>query len=97
MEWDDFRADEGGMGESLLAMLLLAVAAGQPSIAREWFKILRQREVSDLPVTEEIAEANKAAGDHFRRLFKEFETQTKKPVTRALVTKWIDRVELFSF
>jgi hypothetical protein len=36
-EWDDFRADEGGTGESRLAMLLLAVAAGQPAVAREWF------------------------------------------------------------
>jgi hypothetical protein len=96
-EWDDFRADEGGMGESRLAMLLLAVAAGQPAIARKWFKILRQREVNDLPTTDEIAKANQAAWANFRRLFKEFETQTKGPITKALVTKWIDRVELFTF
>ncbi len=85
------------MGESRLAMLLLAVAAGQPAIAREWFKILRQREVSDLPPADEIAEANQVAWGNFRRLLEELETQTKEPITQELVTKWIDRVELFTF
>jgi hypothetical protein len=96
-EWDTFRGDEGGGGESRLAMLLLAVAAGQPAIAREWFKLLRQLETGGVPPSYEAAEATRPAWEDFRRLYKETETQVKGLLTQEMVTKWIDRVELFTF
>lgn len=96
-EWERFRADGTGEGESRLAMLLLAVAAGQPAIAREWFKLLRESENPNLPLDAEAAEANQPGWARFCRLYEEAKKQVKKPFTSELVATWIDRVELFTF
>jgi hypothetical protein len=40
--WQKFRPDGNEAGEAAVAMLLLAVAAGHPSVAREWFAALRR-------------------------------------------------------
>jgi hypothetical protein len=40
--WDDFRANDGGGSQCGITLLLLAVAAGYPSIARAWFAALRR-------------------------------------------------------
>ena len=47
-EWDSFRGDDGGKQEFRIAMLFLAVAAGQPAVAREWFKRLRRLELTKI-------------------------------------------------
>jgi hypothetical protein len=41
-DWVVFRPNRVEPGEAAMAMLLLAVAAGHPSIAREWFAALRR-------------------------------------------------------
>jgi hypothetical protein len=96
-EWDSFRADGVGTGESRLAMLFLAVAAGQPAIAREWFKLLRERENPSALITEVVSESNQQAWAMFCRLYEDTKTQVKKSFTPELVATWIDRVELFTF
>ena len=41
-DWERFRPDGSAAGEAEVAMLLLAVAAGHPSVARDWFAALRR-------------------------------------------------------
>ena len=96
-DWDVFRGDEGGLGEFRIPMVLLAVAAGQPSIARDWFKLVWQSAGSELPESDGMTDGNKVAWTEFRRLFKESEKQMQMQLTRDLVTNWIGRVERFTF
>ena len=95
-EWDRFRGDEGGFGESRIPMLLLAVAAGQPSIARDWFQLVRQQ-ADGLPPLDEIPDPNKPAWTEFRKLYDETAKQMRMPLTPDLVSSWIGRVERFTF
>jgi hypothetical protein len=96
-EWDTFRGDEGGVGESRLAMLLLAVAAGKPAIAREWFNILRRRDDGDLPLPSEMPEMNRTAWKNLLGLYGETKTQVKVPLSQEIIAKWTERVELYTF
>jgi hypothetical protein len=95
-EWDRFRGDEGGLGEFRIPMLLLAVAAGQPSIARDWFTLMRERE-NGLPSPDEIPDLNKHAWFEFRKLYDETAKQMPMSLTPDLVSNWIGRVERFTF
>jgi hypothetical protein len=96
-EWDTFRGDQEGTGESRLAMLFLAIAAGRPAVAREWFQLLRQGQYPSSPLSEEVSEADRPAWESFGRLYEETKDQVGVSVTQELVIKWIDRVELFTF
>ena len=95
-EWVRFCGDEKEHGEFRIPMLLLAVAAGQPSIARDWFTLLRHCE-DELPSSDEIAPPSKPAWSKFRELYDETLNQLPVPLTRGLVSEWIDRVERFTF
>ena len=95
-EWNSFRGDEGGRGESRLAMLLLAIAAGKPAMARSWFRILREQP-DNLTATSELAGGSRVDWESFRRSYEETKKQVKRSVTPEMVSKWIDRVELFTF
>jgi hypothetical protein len=77
-------------------MLLLAVAAGQPSIARDWFQLVRQQ-ADGLPPLDEIPDPNKPAWTEFRKLYDETAKQMRMPLTPDLVSSWIGRVERFTF
>jgi len=96
-EWDRFRGDEGGLMEFRVALLLLAVAAGQPAVAREWFKQLRLHESGVETLSDEATGANGPEWDCFRKLYNETSKQVKVPWTQKLMTKWLDRVERFTF
>jgi KAP family P-loop domain len=95
--WDRFRGDEGGLREFRLPMLLLAVAAGQPAVAREWFRLAQQHMGGPLPALENLSERNAAAWEEFRRFHEALEKQMHVPLTRDLLTNWISRVERFTF
>jgi hypothetical protein len=95
--WDQFRGDDGGHGEFRLPMLMLAIAAGQPSVAREWFKIIQQHAIGPLPLLEDLPEKNAAAWDELRRFYEALGSQMRVPLTRDLVMNWIGRVERFTF
>ncbi|HEY5029492.1 MAG TPA: hypothetical protein VIK39_13865 [Candidatus Angelobacter sp.] len=96
-EWDGFRGDEGGLREFRVALLLLAVAAGQPAVAREWFKLLRLRDSGVETLSDEVTVANGSQWDCFKELYNETSKQVKVPLTPDLITKWLDRVERFTF
>jgi KAP family P-loop domain len=95
--WDQFRGDDGGHGEFRLPMLMLAIAAGQPSVAREWFKIIQQHAIGPLPSLEDLPEKNAAAWHELRRFYAALGSQMRVPLTQDLVMDWIGRVERFTF
>jgi hypothetical protein len=78
-------------------MLLLAVAAGQPAVAREWFRLAQQYTGGPLPALENLSERNAVAWEEFRRFHEALEKQMHVPLTRDLLTNWISRVERFTF
>jgi len=96
-EWDRFRGDEGGLGEFRLPMLLLAVAAGQPSVAREWFRLLQQKAGGPLPQLESLSEREAPAWSEFRRLYGDLNAQVNVPLTPDRVMDWVRCVERFTF
>jgi hypothetical protein len=96
-EWDSFRGDSGGMAEFRLPMLLLGVAAGQPAVARDWFKVLRNRECVTPLSAEEVAHANLFEWENFGKLYALLSTEMKVPLTNEMVGKWLDRVERYTF
>lgn len=93
-EWDSFRGDEGGLREFRIAMLLLAAAAGQPAVAREWFGLLRTAQ-GTLP--EHADGTNSVDWVVFRKLYYENVDRAGFSVTNELLAKWLDRVERFAF
>jgi KAP-like P-loop domain-containing protein len=93
-EWDSFRGDERGLGEFRIAMLLLAAAAGQPAVAREWFGLLRTAH-GTLP--EHADGTNSGDWVVFRKLYCENANQKGFSLTNEFLAKWIDRVERFTF
>lgn len=94
-EWDGFRGDSGGGQEARLAMLLLAVAAGYPAIAREWFRELRNHSAG--AVREQGAGASAAEWKKFDDLYTETSRRVASPNSSELIGKWLDRVERFCF
>jgi hypothetical protein len=96
-EWDSFRGGEGGRREFRVAMLLLAAAAGQPAVAREWFRLLRRGTSLSLSLPDDAAHSNRREWSVFRRLYDDTSRQLANPLTNDVVAKWLDRVELFAF
>jgi len=96
-EWDEFRKVPGGPQEFRLAMLLLAVAAGQPSVAREWFARIRSLGPSDLLPPTPQAGDNPLTWAAFCNHYNQIRTDTAAQVTPALLEKWLARVERFTF
>jgi hypothetical protein len=94
-EWDNFRGDDGGAQESRLAMLLLAVAAGHPAIARDWFRVLRSHQTPAIP--EEASGAGTADWGKFDKLYEEALLRVSSRAAPELITKWLDRVERYCF
>ncbi len=97
-EWQDFAGDDSHNGDFRVAMLLLAAAAGHPSVVREWFKLLRNHDWTTTDLTDvPLDEASKKSWDDFRTAFTQtFDKITQKPSTK-LFEKWLDRVERFTF
>ncbi|HEY4359297.1 MAG TPA: P-loop NTPase fold protein [Acidobacteriaceae bacterium] len=96
-EWNQFRGDMGGEGQSRFAMLLLAVAAGQPAIARTWFAALRQGDTGSWMLPDAVEGNHALEWDEFKRLCNTTSSQMSVPLTPKLVRVWLDRVERFSF
>jgi hypothetical protein len=78
-------------------MLLLAAAAGQPSVAREWFQQLRQLGPAELPLPNRDDELNRSEWETFRLMCQETSKQWPNPLCKQVVAKWLDRVERFAF
>lgn len=96
-DWDRFRADSGGEGQARLAMLFLAVAAGQPAIARTWFATLRQIDAGSWALPEFVSVDHAAEWKEFKRLCAETSKQMTVPLEPNLIVRWLDAVERFSF
>ena len=96
-EWDSFRGDEGGRREFRVAMLLLAVAAGYPAVARQWFELLRNLDSVTPPLTIQFPEASQVELKQFTNLYDENLRKVRVPLTKDLLVKWLDRVERFTF
>jgi hypothetical protein len=95
-EWNAFKGDGNQRGEFRVAMLLLAGAAGYPAVAREWFALLRTAQ--DFPNLHQLwplrSDPEWLA---FRALYDlAFASQTPN-LSRELLLKWLDRVEVFAF
>ena len=97
-EWDVFRGDAGGCREFRIAMLLLSVGAGQPAVAREWFRSLRQRVADGTPFVTEGSLEERPEWDEFNRLYDQMQKEVlgTSPPSQVL-TKWLDRVEIYLF
>lgn len=99
-QWAAFRGDEPGGGESCLAMLLLASAAGHPAVAREWFKALRDSaDPASLnePAAAEEKDSEAKAWEQFKRVYERDIQKMETPLTKKLLDKWLDQVERFAF
>jgi hypothetical protein len=96
-EWDGFRGLSNVKGESGLAMLLLAVAAGEPSIARSWFKLLRAAGSGESLSSNDAAGIARPEWNEFCKLYGEAIEKTPATLIPTLVGKWLDRVERFTF
>lgn len=59
-DWGKFCPNHNQPGQSAVAMLLLAVAAGHPSIARDWFAALRRAGGNSWVVSQEDASRQRA-------------------------------------
>lgn len=94
-EWHRFRANDGGSAECRVAMFLLAAAAGHPSVAREWFQVIRQSTPGELAVFGDGAGERPEDWSEFKKVF-DMVWSAKLP-TRELCVKWLERVERFSF
>ncbi len=95
-EWNAFKGDGNQRGEFRVAMLLLAGAAGYPAVAREWFALLRTAQ--DFPNLHQVwplrSDPEWLA---FRALYDlAFASQTPN-LSRELLLKWVDRIEVFAF
>ncbi|UWZ86977.1 P-loop NTPase fold protein [Occallatibacter riparius] len=96
-EWDSFRKQPGGRQEFQIAMLLLSVAAGQPSVAREWFRHLRSLKPSDtVSASSKLGEGNRSWAA-FCDLYNHLVADAGEQFTSSLLEKWLKRVECFTF
>jgi hypothetical protein len=95
-EWDSFRELSGGPQEFRMAMLFLAVAAGQPSVARDWFLRLRNLDPDELPSGPQPGD-NPRAWTAFYTQYHPIRTDTAGQFTPAQQEKWLARVERFTF
>jgi predicted KAP-like P-loop ATPase len=96
-EWGIFCGDRIWNGEFRLAMLLLAAAAGYPAVARKWFDVLRKNTTpTEFDVSkEDIVSTN---WGQFKMAYDEYTSkQDSKLLNQALLVKWLDRVERFTF
>ncbi len=94
-DWPRFRGSSNFDGECRLAMLLLAGAAGSPSRARDWFKLLRKCDPSAFVVDERLV-AN-TDGAEFFSLCKSTLTAMPRTPSSSELNVWLDRVEQFTF
>jgi hypothetical protein len=94
-EWDSFRELSGGPQEFRLAMLFLAVAAGLPSVARDWFFRLRHVDLNTLPSGPEPGDPH--AWTAFYNQYQQIRTDPAGHFTPAQQEKWLARVERFTF
>jgi hypothetical protein len=91
-EWDSFRELPGGPQEFRIAMLFLAVAAGQPSVARDWFFRLRNKLPSDPQPGD-----NPRAWAAFSTQYHQIRSDAADQFTLTQQEKWLARVERFTF
>lgn len=96
-EWDDFRGDENESGDFRLAMLLLALAAGYPAVAREWFGILRSKDPATPLASKPLDGRNLAAWVEFKNLCDKVLAGSNANRTNGFIGKWLERVEMFTF
>ena len=94
-EWDSFRELPGGPQEFRMAMLFLAVAAGQPSVARDWFLRVRNLDPTKLP--SEPQPGDPRAWTVFYTQYRQIRTDPAGHFTPAQQEKWLARVERFTF
>ena len=100
-----FCGDTKKSGEFCLAMLLLALAAGHPAVARKCFDILKDENnkptellaSDDVPLSLKDVPPSKKAWSEFIAVYNETCREIKTPLTNDLLKKWIDRVERFTF
>jgi KAP family P-loop domain len=95
-EWDSFRENSGGPQEFRMAMLFLAVAAGQPSVARDWFLRLRNLDPDKLPSGPQPGD-NPRAWTAFYTQYHQIRTGPADQFIAAQQEKWLTRVERFTF
>ena len=94
-EWDSFRELPGGPQEFRMAMLFLAVAAGQPSVARDWFLRVRNLDPTKLPSAPQPGDPR--AWTVFYTQYRQIRTDPADHFTPAQQEKWLARVERFTF
>ena len=78
-----------------MAMLFLAVAAGQPSVARDWFLRVPNPDPTKLP--SEPQPGHPRAWTVFYTEYRQIRTDPAGHFTPAQQEKWLARVERFTF
>jgi len=78
-------------------MLLLAAAAGYPASAREWFEKLRAEHPEKLLLDKSYTSSDPAGWIQFKNVQKATFTNGMPKLTPENTTKWIRRVEAFTF
>lgn len=99
-EWGLFCGDQKTTGEFRVAMLLLAVSAGRPSVARNWFGRMRRMRVARLDDLAEPNESEVGSLKEWEDFVKDFDlaVQRLQPQPEpARFETWFRRVERFTF
>jgi hypothetical protein len=96
-DWSSFSGDTKVSGESRVAMLLLAAAAGSPALARDWFTIFRNADPTAVFFSDDDPRSKQAEWREFKRVYDATFTETTFNITPVLFAKWLERVERFTF
>jgi hypothetical protein len=96
-EWTAYCGNQTFNGECRLLMHMLAVAAGHPGLAHRWFDLLRKAEPSAILAAGDDAREDDPTQRPFIESFQNTLAVMQISPSPALVGKWLDRVEQFTF
>ena len=99
-EWIQFCGDQKVTGEFRIAMLLLAAAAGCPSVVRNWFRAVRSvglNKLSSLPQPTDKDFGSLKQWEAFITIYDQKLGQVKPTITQDCLEMWLRRVERFTF
>jgi hypothetical protein len=99
-EWKFFCGDQEKTGEFRVVMLLLAVSAGRPSVARNWFSRIAKMRISrsdDLPTATESEVGVLTEWETFVADFDQTIADLNPQPKPDRLEKWFRRVERYTF
>jgi hypothetical protein len=96
-DWKIFCGDGAISGDFRLAMLLLAVSAGCPAVARDWFAVLRPTDQDKSLNPRELTGNPSKEWLEFKKMYAAIKGDLNPQLTEDRLTTWLNRVERFTF